>query len=297
MSLLDFQEAAPWANAIKLALLEGRMPPFLPGDEGEAIEGARTLAARELDIVVDWASGATPEGESAAPEEAPALQKASDPDLVLRPKTDVVLAEADSEKTVCLALASGIEEPRVVIALEVFAREPSILRRAAILVGDSCSEAEPLAAWLPDRNRISFPEGLGRELKAHATLALEVRYVKGWGDEGKRMVDSPALGLWFSKDAAPVRTISIQETGLELGDAARLVSLYATSGDESAVLVEAIGPEGASRVLLRIDRFDPAWSEKYFFRTPIFLPAGSTLQVSRSGVWADLVSAAALSNP
>ncbi len=66
MSLLDYQEAVPWANAIKLALLESRMPPFLPGDEGGPFRDARSLTAKELDILVDWAGGATPEGESPA---------------------------------------------------------------------------------------------------------------------------------------------------------------------------------------------------------------------------------------
>jgi hypothetical protein len=41
-------------------------------------------------------------------------------------------------------------------------------------------------------------------------------------------------------------------------------------------------------VLLSIERFDPAWSEKYFFEAPVLLPAGSRLRVSRSGVWADV---------
>src|SRR3972149_6579701 len=71
MSLLDYQEAVPWANAIKLSLLEGRMPPFLPGDDGGPFRNARALTAHELDTLVDWAVGATPEGESLPAEGKP----------------------------------------------------------------------------------------------------------------------------------------------------------------------------------------------------------------------------------
>ena len=62
MSLLDYQEAVPWANAIKLSVLEGRMPPFLPGDDGGPFQGARALTAQEIDTIVDWTVGTTPEG-------------------------------------------------------------------------------------------------------------------------------------------------------------------------------------------------------------------------------------------
>jgi hypothetical protein len=77
---------------------------------------------------------------------------------------------------------------------------------------------------------------------------------------------------------------------LELDGPARLVALYATAAAASSLRVETVAPDGTARVLLAIESFDPLWSEKYMFRTPILLPAGSTLRASHSGVWADLAS-------
>jgi hypothetical protein len=288
MSLLEYQEAVPWANAIKLSLLERRMPPFLPSDDSGPFQDSRTLTARELDTLVDWAVGTTPEGESLAAEESPPPSGEARADLVLRAPTHVVLEEDENEKTACVVLPTGLSSPRLVTGLQVVPGQPSILRRATILVGDSCSGAEPLATWLPDRKRISFPEGLGRRLAASSNLLLELRYKKNWGDEGKRIVDESALGLWFSEEALlPVRSVAIEKLRLDLDEAVRLVALYAPAADEAPVQVEAVGPDGSSRVLLSIGRFDSAWSEKYFFRTPIFLPAGSSLRLSHSGLWAD----------
>ena len=288
MSLLDYQEAVPWANAIKLSLLEDRMPPFLPSDDGGPFRDARTLTAHELDTLVDWAAGATPEGEALAAKESPTPPGPPEADLVLRAQSDVVLEKDVPEKTACLLLPTGLADSRIVTGLEVFPGQRSILRRATILVGDSCSDGEPLATWLPDRGRVSFPEGLGRRLDASSSLLLELHYKKKWGDEGKRILDGSALGLWFSKDAVPVRSVAIEKPRLDLEEPARLVSLYATAADESPIRVEAVAPDGGTRLLLSIERFDPAWSEKYFFRKPILLPAGSILRVSHSGVWADL---------
>jgi hypothetical protein len=296
MSLLDYQEAVPWANAIKLSLLEARMPPFLPGDEGGPFRDARMLTAHEIDTLVDWTVGTTPEGDALGGEANPPAPANPEPDLVLRAPSDVVLAEEDHEKTACLVLPTGFRASRVVTSFTVFPGQPSILRRGTILVGDSCDSASPLATWLPDRERISFPEGLGRTLPASATLLLELHYVKGWGDEGKRILDRSALGLWFSKDAEPVRSVPIETPGLELEEATRLVALFATAADGSPLRVEAVAPDGSTRLLLSIERFDPAWSEKYFFRTPILLPAGSTLRASHSGVSADLAAPAGSAN-
>jgi hypothetical protein len=38
-------------------------------------------------------------------------------------------------------------------------------------------------------------------------------------------------------------------------------------------------PNGRSRDLLRIDDWDPAWQNTYFFQEPIALPKGSTVKV------------------
>jgi len=296
MSLLDYQEAVPWANAIKLSLLERRMPPFLPGDDGGPFRDARALTALELDTLVDWAVGTTPEGDPFGDDEIPTAPRLPEPDLVLRAPSDVVLTEEDHEKTACLVLPTGLQTSRAVVAFAVFPGQSSILRRGTILVGDSCDDAEPLATWLPDRERISFPDGLGRRLLASSNLLLELHYVKGWGDEGKRILDRSALGLWFSKDAEPVRSVPIEMPRLDLDESARLVALFATAADESPLRVEAVAPDGTTRLLLAIERFDPAWSEKYFFHVPLLLPAGSTLRASRSGVWADLAAPALHSN-
>jgi hypothetical protein len=291
MSLLDYQEAVPWANAIKLALLERRMPPFLPDGDGGPFRDARELSALELDTLVDWAVGSTPEGEPAESEDAGAPESPPSPDLVLRPPEDIVLEESASEKSVCLVLPTALESPQRVGAVEVLPGTPSLLRRATILVGGSCSDGEPLATWLPDRGRVSFPPGFARELPASSSLALELLYEKGWGQEGKRLTDRTALGLWFSKHAAAALTVLIAGRGLPVKSPVRLIALYPSMGDEAPLRVEAVAPDGSTRLLLAIERFDAAWREKYFFREPIPLPAGSALRSSHAGVWADLVSA------
>jgi hypothetical protein len=282
MSLLDYQEAAPWANAIQLAVLEGRMPPFLPGDEGGPFRGARSLTAEELDTIVDWAVGTTPEGGPLSSLRDAELPAGDGPDLLLS-VGEVVLEEGESEQTICLPLevpsaASG----SVASEVQVVAGAPSVLRRAAVFAGRSCEVSPPLAVFLPDRLRVELSEGMGFLLPG--ALAVELRYVKGWGDEGQRVVDRSSLGISFTPGAEAIRSAPVTGSGLEIEKPARLVALYASG----PLRVESVAPDGAVRLLLAIERFDPGWAEKYFFEVPVALPAGTTLRTSGPAAWADL---------
>ena len=72
MSLLKYEDAFPWAESLRAELLSA-----YPGCPTVTREGAkvdphdfvkaahRQISARELDIVLDWATGGTPEGDKA----------------------------------------------------------------------------------------------------------------------------------------------------------------------------------------------------------------------------------------
>jgi hypothetical protein len=296
MSLLDYGEAVPWANAIKLQVLERKMPPFLPGDEGGPFRNARSLDAREIDVLVDWSVGATPEGAPGGPEDDRSPKASSwiggEPDLVLEPDADVILGEEESERSECVALPTRLRDRRVLSAVEMRPRASTALRRAAIHLGTSCRDGEPLLTWLPDQGKVSFPAGLGRALSPGASLSVELLYVKGWTEQGERIADRSRLGVWFSRNSRTVRSVRIEGAGRLAPGPVTLVALYPDPAGAAAVKaplrVEAVEPGGSKRLLLEVDSFDPSWREKYFFLEPVPLPGAAEIQASFA-VWADFV--------
>jgi hypothetical protein len=74
-SLMTYDEARPWAKAIKEEALERRMPPW------EAVKGFgefkddRGLTEEELEIISDWVEGGAPEGNPKHMPEAPKPEK------------------------------------------------------------------------------------------------------------------------------------------------------------------------------------------------------------------------------
>jgi hypothetical protein len=68
MSLLSYQEARPWAKAIKAAVATRKMPPWSADPSYGHFTNDRSLMQSEIDTLVNWADGGAAEGN---PKDAP----------------------------------------------------------------------------------------------------------------------------------------------------------------------------------------------------------------------------------
>src|SRR5947209_1659302 len=68
MSLLTYQDARPWAKAIKAAVAARKMPPWFADPKYGHFVNDRSLKQSEIDTVVKWADAGAPEGN---PKDAP----------------------------------------------------------------------------------------------------------------------------------------------------------------------------------------------------------------------------------
>lgn len=298
MSLLSYSEAVPWANAVKMQVLNDDMPPWLPEDGVGSFRHTRSLTAEEIDIIIDWVIGQTPEGEplNAAELEMDPLPEwamGGAPDLVLQPDEAVVLGEDDYEVVRCVVLPTGLETSRVVSELEVQPDLATVLRRATISLGETCEASRPLATWLPGQGSVALPGETGQQLPAGASLAVEYLYVKGWEDEGKRLTDRSRIGLRFSDSARAVEALHVSAQSHTFTEPVDLVALFPDSTLEEPLRIEVARPDGTVQPLLVIERVTAAWKEKYRLTEPMSLPAGTELRLSQPAVWIDFVAGSA----
>ena len=63
MSLAKYEEARPWAKAIKEEVFERRMPPWGAVKGFGQFQHDRALTQEEISIIADWVEGGAPEGE------------------------------------------------------------------------------------------------------------------------------------------------------------------------------------------------------------------------------------------
>ena len=114
--------AVAWAESIRENLVSEAMPPWYADPAGPAVRGGHVLSPRELDIVVTWATGGTPQGDQ---RKTPAPMKAHEdwslgkPDLVLQPPQESTLGPGQMEKSMDFAIPTALGAARWVKAIDL----------------------------------------------------------------------------------------------------------------------------------------------------------------------------------
>src|SRR5215510_5109118 len=62
-SLATYDEARPWAKAIKEEVLEKRMPPWNSVKGYGEFRNAQPFTQRDVDLLVNWVEGGAPKGD------------------------------------------------------------------------------------------------------------------------------------------------------------------------------------------------------------------------------------------
>jgi hypothetical protein len=154
-----------------------------------------------------------------------------------------------------------------------------------------------LGGWTPGLPRRLLPEGLAIRAPARSNLIVQMHLQSDRPDTA----ETGRVAIYFAKPHAR-RAVKPIDVPPAFGIAARLAI---PAGDPRWILrdafvlpvdVEAVGargfahalaremtlsavqPAGATRGLLRIDRWDPNWPESYYFAAPIRLAKGTTIR-------------------
>src|SRR5204863_5768137 len=91
MSLITYQEARPWAKAIKEAVLQRVMPPWLADPHYGSFTNDRRMPDRDVQTLVAWADGGAPEGDPKLTPPVPHFETGwsiGKPDVVIDMGTD-----------------------------------------------------------------------------------------------------------------------------------------------------------------------------------------------------------------
>ena len=127
MSLMTYRDAYPWGESIRTELIAGHMPPWRIESGHANIKNARTLTARELNILLTWATGGNPIGNTERTLESVGLSRdwrLGTPDLVLPAPAELGLAADVAETTAEFTLKTGTTEAKWVRADRSVARKP-----------------------------------------------------------------------------------------------------------------------------------------------------------------------------
>jgi hypothetical protein len=294
MSLLTYKDAVQWAESVREELVAQRMPPWYVDPSSPPIKGDRPISPREIDMLVTWASGGTPQGDLER-KPAPAVfhpqWRAGLPDLEIEMDNVHVLGADVSDENFEVILTTGLRDTRWVKLVDLRPGTPSIVRDAII----SSDSGSILAVWEPGSDAIPMPNGGAFRLPAGAKLHLRMHYKKQWYDEGKTQSDKSTVGVYFTEApasgheiealAVDVSKISTELPGRRtlngrLAKAARVVAIRSTvDRPYASVSVQAVTPSGRDVQLLELRAPQPAWPRRYWLQDPVDLPLGSEVTV------------------
>jgi hypothetical protein len=268
MSLATYEEARPWAKAIKEELLEKRMPPWHAVRGYGEFRNAPAITQREIDLIVNWVEGGAPRGDE---KDLPAGPLFSDewslgtPDLTLKPQSESqVAADADEYRT--FSLATDLKEDRWLTAIDLRPGNGSVVHcatfyleaapaadpamparmdsssRAELSMSPAASNPQPLTSnpclstWAPGQRIVALPEGVAQLLPAGSRIAVTIHY-QGAGEATK---DLSAVGLYFAKTAPrkQLRQIAITdpEASIPAGAELQRVKTSVTIQDDAEAI-------------------------------------------------------------
>jgi hypothetical protein len=203
MSLWTHGETVPWADSMRFELVAGHMPPWGIDSTASRFKNVKALTARELNVLLTWASGGTPAGTAATAEPGIVSRRwpLGEPDLVLRPASDFVMPADVQERVEEFTLDPGMTETRWLRAVDVLPGDPSVVRRATVSIAPdrrtSTTADTLLALWVPGDDPVPADRS-ALILTATERLVLRVHYRKTWQRERDVVRDRSAVGLYFA---------------------------------------------------------------------------------------------------
>ncbi|HVW84220.1 MAG TPA: hypothetical protein VHB50_06050 [Bryobacteraceae bacterium] len=146
MPLLTYNDARPWAAAIKEAVITRKMPPWKADPHIGKWSNDWSLSAEEIATIRNWVDGGKPEGDPKALPPAPKVEvgwKAGKPDAVVSIPQQK-LEGSGPDQYVYITVPSNFTEDKWVVSAELRPGNRKVVHHAHVFVTDP--ETKPKSA-------------------------------------------------------------------------------------------------------------------------------------------------------
>lgn len=305
MSLRDYKEVRPWAKAIKAQVVAKTMPPWDADPAVNNFSNNRSLTQAQIDTIVKWVDGGTPEGKPSDMPKMPSFTEGwviGKPDLVFDTGRDFAIPAQGVVQYQYFKVDPHFTEDTWVQAVEVRPQQRSQVHHILVLVqqgsGSSTRSGEQfsnmLIGYAPGVPSLTFDKDTGFLVKAGSTFQFQVHYTTN----GKEALDRSVLGIKVRKDKPAFRAYSSSAMQPRLsippGDASYEAKATFVFKEDVTLLdmtphMHLRGkafkyvltyPDGRSEVLLNVPHYEFNWQLSYILAEPRRVPAGSKLEAT-----------------
>ena len=301
------------------------MPPFPADRTFQHYANERSLSDNEINLIQAWVKGGMPVGSSSKQlyRQLPTANRqlllpTGIPDLVLRMTKPYAIKGDGREDFRYFHIPTNLIQDVWIQAIEFVPGNRKLLHHSRLMVDttatmagiDGMAEDDPrvnsfqktpladefLYGWVPGNDRVTFPPGSAKRLRAGSDLIVNIHYAPS----GKADTDQSEIRLYFAKTPVirEVKTLTITENNISnqpflipanekktffvqfgpLPDTIRLLSVMPhMHWLGKTVKAFAMTPDGEAVNLIKIDDWDYNWQMTYTFQQPLTLPKGTVL--------------------
>jgi len=237
MPLLSYEQARPWAKAIKAEVLTNKMPPWPADPHYGKFSNDRSLTRQQIDTLAAWADAGAPEGSKAdAPKPRTWVQgwNIGKPDAIIEMPKAIDIAATGEVEYQYIVVPTGFTEDKWVQSVEIRPSDRTVVHHAVIFIrppGDKwLAAAQPgvpfvpaastpsqrfsntqggfndvLTIYTPGMVPAEWKPGEAKQIKAGSDIVFQMHYTAS----GKPGSDKTRLGLVFAKEPPTRRIITV----------------------------------------------------------------------------------------
>ncbi len=272
MSLLTYQDARPWAKAMRQAVIVRKMPPWFADPAHGRFSNDRRMPQEEIDQIVAWADSGAKEG---SPKDAPKPRTFTEgwamgkPDAVVEMPMDFPVPATGTVEYTYFVVPTGFTEDKWVENVEVRAGNSKVVHHAVLEVrppgvkyladakygepyvppqrpakhrpdtGDGQLELasiEVAGVYVPGGVPYYLKPGQARLIPAGSDIIFQMHYTTN----GKAATDRSKVGFQFAKQPPKERVVNTFVSNRNLmippGDSDRAVLAKVTLNADSTLL-------------------------------------------------------------
>jgi hypothetical protein len=239
-SLRTYDDGRRYADAIRSATQARTMPPWFAEPGIGHFSNDPSLSPSEIATISEWVDGKTPAGD---PKEAPTRISWADrwsiphPDVILRMPQSVELPAGGDVDYTYEIVPTNFSQDRWVQMVQVLPSLPANVHHAVVYVrppdsnwmrhapvgvpftsatlqdaedrrGAHWTDSDVLLVYAPGSSPDQWPANMAKLIPAGSDLVFQMHYTTN----GKAGGDRTSVGLVFSKQAPPLRVLTLQLT-------------------------------------------------------------------------------------
>lgn len=319
-SLLTYDDVAKRGKFVAQVTRIRYMPPFPADRTFQHYANERGLTDTEIQTIQNWVTGGMKKGGRRKEEGDKREQSKppNQPDLVIKMARPYAIAGNSREDFRYFHIPTNLKQDVWVQAIEFVPGNRKLLHHSRLMADttntmaaiDGMAEDDPqlagfqktrladefLYGWVPGNDRVTFPPGAAKRLRAGTDLIVNIHYAPS----AKPDSDQSEIRLYFAKTPVlhEVKTLSLTENNISnqpfllpantkptfymnvgpLPDTIRLLSVLPHAHYRGKTFKAfAITPDGDAVNLIKIDAWDYNWQMTYFFQKPLILPKGAMI--------------------